>query len=83
MNNEVVVFLQSSSFVLQFFLPTQQLFFAKNSDFYYAYISAARCRRLLIFKPRILNTVRSKILSLQFEKFTLSGCKDIRIIVCG
>ena len=41
------------------------------------YIFATQCRRTYIFQT--MNYVRSKDIDLKYQKFTLSGCKDIGV----
>ena len=42
------------------------------------YIFATQCRRPFIFQT--MNSVRSKSLSLEYQRFTPAGCKDMGII---
>ena len=55
--------------------PIKNMSFCHKHKFIYHYIFAIKCRRPLIFET--VNSVKSNGLSLKYQRFASSGCKDI------
>ena len=77
-NEKILNFFQGSTIFLE--VLQKNWVFDTSSDFFNSYIFATQCRRPLIYQT--MNNFRSIRLSLKYQRFTPSGCKDIGIRVC-
>ena len=55
----------------------KELSFCHKLKYSYPYILATQCRRPYIFQT--INSVRSNNLSLKYQRFISTGCRDIEI----
>ena len=58
-------------------ISSKELSFCHKLKYSYPYILATQCRRSLIFQT--FNSVKSKNLSLKYQRFIPTGCRDLEI----